>query len=41
MLRQFAVTATIIPAAAERNRILLPSVTDVLITDNENGKLEL
>ena len=41
MLRQFAVTAMIIPAAAEGNGILLPSATNVLIIDNEIGKLEL
>lgn len=39
--RQFAVSAPIIPAAAERNRILAPSATNVLIIDNKSGKLEL
>ena len=41
MLRQFAVNATIIPVVAERIGILPPSATNVLIIDNESGKLEL
>lgn len=41
MLRQFVVTATTIPAAAEGNGILLPPATNVLIIGNESSKVEL